>query len=256
MKKKAIIISGGSSGIGKAIVEKFLLNDYYVFNLDIIKIPSINAVNNNKHLYNWVKTDISNENAIYDAIEHIKTHTSSLNVEITTVIANAGKHLAANIEETTTEQLYELLNINLLGCYWLIKYTISLLKQNGGTIITIGSDQSTIAKPNSAVYGITKAAIAHLTKSTALDYAKFNIRVNCIAAGTIDTPLYQNAITSYCKKTNLHLEQIKEQEAKAQPLGRIGNPSEIAAAVYFLTQDCASYITGAVIPIDGGYTIQ
>ena len=125
-----------------------------------------------------------------------------------------------------------------------------------GTIVTIGSDQSSIAKPNSTVYGMTKSALLSLTKSIALDYAKYNVRANCIGAGTIDTPLYRTAITNYSNKSGISMEQIEKEEEMEQPIGRIGTPNEVAELAYFLSQDTASYITGALIPIDGGYTTK
>ena len=242
---KTVVISGGSSGIGESITQKFITNGYYVYNLDIVD----NIESSTNKNYKWLKIDVSKEEQVRMAIESIVLDTSHINI----LIANAGKHLSANIENTTSEQLQELMNLNLFGSYWLIKYAISYMKDYGGSIITIGSDQCSIAKENSAVYGMTKAALNHLTKSTALDYAKFNIRVNCIGAGTVDTPLYQNAIKKYSQSSGVELQKIKDNESKEQPLGRIGSPNEIAELVYFLTQDGASYITGALIPIDGGY---
>ena len=245
---KNIVISGGSSGIGEAIIIKFLAHNYIVYNLDI-KDNIILSVHQN---YKYIQTDVSKGEQIQSAITLILSEHNFINV----VIPNAGKHLSGNIESTTNEQLYEILNLNLLGAYWLIQHTIPHMKANGGSIITIGSDQSSIAKNNSAVYGMTKAALTHLTKSTALDYAKFNIRANCIGAGTIDTPLYQEAINKYSKRSGFALETIEQQEANEQPIGRVGFASEVAELVFFLAQDNVSYITGALIPIDGGYIIR
>lgn len=242
-----LIISGGSSGIGEAIVKKFLINKYFVYNLDIKDNPAF--INKN---YKWHQTDVSQEDQIIKAINEI----TQIDKRIDILILNAGKHLSANIENTTSKQLYEILNLNLLGAYWLIKYTIPYMKEYGGAIITIGSDQASIAKPNSTVYGMTKAALTNLAKNIALDYASYNIRANYIGAGTIDTPLYQAAIEKYSKRSGIPLAQIEESEAKEQPLGRIGKAEEVAALAYFLAQDEVSYITGAVIPIDGGYTAK
>jgi len=242
---KILIVSGGSSGIGESIVHKFLLNNYLVYNLDIKN----NTELSNKQNYRWINVDVSNNEQVSTAVNSI-TETHDF---IDVVIPNAGLHLSGNIETTTDEQLYRLLNLNLLGAYWLIKYTIPYMKRKGGAIITIGSDQSSIAKENSAVYGMTKAALAHLTKSTALDYAKFNIRANCIGAGTIDTPLYRKAIYDYSQRSGIPLDKIERDEAITQPIGRIGYSTEVAELAYFLAQENVSYITGAVIPIDGGY---
>ena len=241
---RVAVISGGSSGIGLSCINKFLQNNYLVYNLDIVE-------NNVSHEnYRYIKTNVCNSTEIKQSIEQVIRENKTIN----TLIVSAGKHLSATIETTNDQQLMELINLNMLGAFWLIQATIPHMKsQNSGTIITIGSDQSTIAKHSSSVYGMTKAALASLTKSTAIDYAKFNIRANCIGAGTIDTPLYRIAITKYSEKSGIPLSQIEQEEAMLQPIGRIGKPAEVAELAYFLAQDSVSFITGAIIPIDGGY---
>lgn len=238
------VVSGGSSGIGAACVNKFLQNKYFVYNLDI------NNSNASHENYRYIKTDVRNSEEIKQSINKITLESK----KIDTLIVSAGKHLSATIESTSDEQLMELINLNVLGAFWLIQATIPHMKsQNSGTIVTIGSDQSTIAKNSSSVYGMTKAALASLTKSTALDYAKFNIRANCIGAGTIDTPLYRTAITKYSESSGITLAEIEQEEAGLQPIGRIGKSEEVAELAYFLAGDNVSFITGALIPIDGGY---
>lgn len=244
---KTLIITGGSSGIGAAIVDKFLSNNYIVYNLDL---------KNNRHFetnsaYYLSKIDLSDTTQLEKTINQI-----SQKHQINTIIANAGKHLSANIENTDDKELHDLLNINLFSAYYLIKYAIPHMKNNGGSIVTIGSDQSLIAKNNSTAYGMTKAALASLTRSIALDYAKYNINANCIAAGTIDTPLYQDAIRRYSNKSGRSLSDIERSEALEQPVGRIGTAAEVAELAFFLSQGNTKYITGAVIPIDGGYTTK
>lgn len=245
---KTLIISGGSSGIGEAIIHKFHEQNYHVYNLDLKDNERFADYPN----YVWCKVDVTDEAQIISTINKITENNQIINV----LIPNAGKHLSATIENTTSEQLQDILNLNLLSAYYLIKYSLPYMKESGGAIIVLGSDQSTIAKPNSTAYGMSKAALASLTKSIALDYAKYNIRANCIAAGTIDTPLYRTAIKEYAEHSKTPLEQIKQNEALAQPIGRIGQASEVAELAYFLAQDEVSYITGAVIPIDGGYTTR
>lgn len=244
-----MIISGGSSGIGEACVRKYLTNNYLVFNLDLKDNLLLNKLEN----YNYLSVDVTNEEQINQAIGTIVAKHQKIDV----LIASAGAHLSANIEETTNQELHSLLNLNILSAYWLIRYTLPIMKEHkNGSIILLGSDQSTIAKPNSAVYGMTKAAINHLAKSTALDYAKYNIRANCIGVGTVDTPLYRNAITRYSERSGIDLAKIEIEEANLQPLGRVGLASEVAELAYFLAQDNVSYITGGLIPIDGGYIIR
>jgi 2-keto-3-deoxy-L-fuconate dehydrogenase len=104
------------------------------------------------------------------------------------------------------------------------------------------------------VYNLTKHALASMAKTTALDYAVYNIRANTLCPGTIETPLYHNAIDAYCRKTGADPEKIHAQEAALQPLGRIGQPNDVAAMALFLASDDASFITGSLQAIDGGYT--
>lgn len=246
---QTLVISGGSSGIGEACINKFLQNSYFVYNLDVIN-SSTNEESNN---YTWINTDVRDPKAIQNAITQVIKEKQ----QIDTLIVSAGKHLSATIETTTEEQLNELVDLNLMGAFWLIRHSIKHMKESQkGNIITIGSDQCSVAKYNSTVYGMTKAALLSLTKSIALDYAKFNIRANCIGAGTIDTPLYRNAIKKYSDKSGIALDNIEREEALEQPIGRVGNPNEVAELAYFLSQSSAAFITGALIPIDGGYTTR
>jgi 2-keto-3-deoxy-L-fuconate dehydrogenase len=245
---QTVIISGGSSGIGKSCVTKFILHGYYVYNLDIT--PDSVVITNN---YKYIQVDVTNHEAIKAAINTIVSE----HTKIDAVIISAGQHLSANIETTTDEQLLALMNLNLFGAYWLIREVIPYMKQqNKGNIVTVGSDQCSVAKPNSVVYGMTKSALLSLTKSVALDYAKYNIRANCIGAGTIETPLYTNAIIKYSEKSGIPLIDIERSEALEQPLGRVGQPEEVAELAYFLASDSSSFLTGALIPIDGGYTAK
>lgn len=244
---KVLLISGGSSGIGEACVLKFLSNGYQVINFDI-KDNEILSQNNE---YQYIYTDISSEKSIQDSLVN-KVSVNSID----TLIISAGIHLSTNIENTTTDDLLKVVNINLLGAFWLIKHVISYMKEKGGAIITIGSDQYMIAKPNSSAYGMTKAALAQLTKSIALDYAKYNITANCIGAGTIETPLFHNAINKYVEKSGVDIHAVFNEENQLQPIGRIGKSIEIADFAYYLASDSARFITGAYMPIDGGYTTK
>ena len=113
-----------------------------------------------------------------------------------------------------------------------------------------------IGKPNSFAYNLTKHALASMAKTTALDYAAFNIRANAVCPGTIETPLFHNAIDAYCQRSGADKAEIVAEEAALQPLGRLGQPEEIAALVNFLISPEASFITGSLQSIDGGYTTQ
>jgi len=120
----------------------------------------------------------------------------------------------------------------------------------------MGSDQVFIGKRSSTVYGLTKAAIGQLTKSTAIDYAQYNVRVNCICPGTIDTPMLVPSVERFHQTSGLPIEEINEMLVKAQPVQRLGTPQEIGNAVMFLLSDDCPFMTGALVSADGGCTCQ
>ena len=177
--------------------------------------------------------------------------------KIDALFTNAGVHLFANLEETTYEEFETVLSINLKGVFYTLKAVIPVMKnQKHGVILLIGSDQTLIGKGRSSVYGLTKGAIGQLAKSTAIDYAPFNIRVNCLCAGTTDTPLMNKAVTRYHQLSGLPEEEIKASLDHAQPIQHVARPEEIAKVACFLLSKESSYVTGALIAADGGYTAQ
>lgn len=166
-------------------------------------------------------------------------------------------HLFADLEETSFEEFEKVLSINLKGVFYTLKAVIPVMKrQMQGAILLIGSDQTLIGKGRSSVYGMTKGAIGQLAKSTAIDYAPFNIRVNCLCAGTTDTPLMRKAVTRYHKLSGIPEEEIKAGLDHAQPIQHVARPEEIAKVACFLLSEESSYMTGALVAADGGYTAQ
>ncbi|WP_438465884.1 SDR family NAD(P)-dependent oxidoreductase [Marinomonas sp. PE14-40] len=240
--EKTCIVTGGSSGIGLSVVKLFLANNYRVFNLDMQ--PS--------EFGEFCSCDITNLEQVAKIIDGITQHHN-----VDTLVSNAGIHFSATIEDTSEEELDKIFSINVKGAYAAMKAVIPNMKQNqSGSIILISSEQALVGKPNSFAYSLTKTALASMAKTTALDYAPFNIRANAVCPGTIETPLYHKAIDNYCEKSGANKEEIHQEEAKLQPLGRLGQPEEVAELVLFLASDKATFITGSLQVIDGGYTTQ
>ena len=240
--KKTCIVTGGSSGIGLSIVQLFLKNNYQVFNLDL----------QTSEYGDFCQCDITNLEVVNNIISEIaKTHT------IDVLVSNAGIHYSANIENTSEQDLDKGFSINVKGAFAAIKAVLPNMKANKqGAIILISSDQAIIGKQNSFAYNLSKTALASMAKTTALDYAQFNIRANAVCPGTIETPLYHQAIDDYCQKSGADKNKIHQEEANLQPLGRLGQPEEVAELVLFLASDKAKFITGSLQVIDGGYTAQ
>jgi len=239
------VVTGGSTGIGNATCLRLKQEGAVVYNLDTNDIHTAGI--------NFIKCDVRDYKAVQNTIKHIFNQEGKIDL----LFANAGVHMSGNIEETDIADFENVLSINLKGLYYTVKEVIPIMrKQQKGSIVLTGSDQSFIGKGNSSVYGLTKGAIGQFTKSTAIDYAPFNIRINCICPGTIETPLLTKAIDGFDTITKIGKETIYKMLAEAQPIKRIAKPEEIANVVSFLLSNESSFITGALIAADGGYTCQ
>lgn len=243
--QKVVIITGASTGIGEATAKKLVSLKAKVYNLDIVQ-------KEHKDI-NFIKCDVSDYTSVKNAVDKV------IDVEnrIDLLFANAGIHLFANIEETSIEEFEKVLDVNIKGVYYILKEVIPVMKsQNEGKVLLMGSDQSFIGKGKSSVYGLTKGAIAQLTKSTAIDYAPYNIKVNCICPGTIDTPLLDKAVDRFKSLTGMQNDEVIKLLEEAQPIQRIAKPDEIANMACYLLSDENSFMTGSLVPVDGGYTCQ
>ncbi|WP_448211382.1 SDR family NAD(P)-dependent oxidoreductase [Colwellia sp. MEBiC06753] len=239
---KTCVITGASSGIGLSIAQKFIEQGDTVYNLDIQ--PS--------DCGHFIPCDMTDVDAVKKAITEIG-NTQGIDI----LILNAGIHFSGNIENTTEQDLERVFNINVKGAYAATQASLPFMRQqNNGAILYIASDQAVIGKRNSFAYNLSKSALASMARTTALDYAEFNIRANALCPGTIETPLYHQAIDRYVQASDADKTQVHQEEAALQPIGRLGQPKEVADFAYFLTSDQASFITGSLQVIDGGYTAQ
>lgn len=243
---KTLVLTGGSSGIGLAISKVFLEDGYRVYNLDI----------KDSGIGEYVFCDVTNHEDVEQCVNQIVKDTNVNDDNIDVVISCAGIHVSANIENTSPELLEKVLSINVKGAYSLTKACLPYMKKAGGSIIYIASEQALVAKSNSFAYNLSKHALASMAKTTAIDYASHNIRVNAICPGTIETPLYHNAIDAYCERSGADKDEVHSEEAQLQPLGRIGQPDEVASFARYLASDQAAFITGSLQLIDGGYTAR
>lgn len=244
-KNTVTIITGAGSGIGKATCDLLRKDGGLVYNLDLSTSDIADTY--------FIKCDVSNRDDIATAVNHIFTKEGKIDY----VFSNAGVHLFASLEETSFEQMESVVSINIFGTFYLLKAVIPIMKkQLKGSIVLMGSDQALVGKASSSVYGFTKGAIGQLTKSTAIDYAPFNIRVNCVCPGTIQTPLLDRAVAQFSSKSGIKTTDVFDSLNTVQPLGRIGRPEEIAKTVMFLLSDDSSFTTGSLVSVDGGYVSQ
>jgi NAD(P)-dependent dehydrogenase (short-subunit alcohol dehydrogenase family) len=163
---------------------------------------------------------------------------------------NAGLTLPARVTETSEEVWNLSLDVNLKGVMLGCKYAIpEMQKVGGGSIINTASMLGLVASPRQAPYCAAKGGVVLLTKQIAIDYARDNIRVNCICPSEVDTPMHRKFIAE-----SPDPEATKQRLLERIPLNRVARPEEIAAAALFLASDDSSYVTGVALPVDGGLT--
>ncbi len=236
---KNYLVTGGSAGIGRAVIKELINSNHKVINLDISK-PSEVLENET-----FIQLDLSDYRNIAKYIP--------ADIDYHGVFLNVGIHRSGTIFSQSFDDIENIISINLLSNIAVIKALENNLAK-GCSIVFNGSDQSLLAKQHSFGYGMTKGAIGQITKSLALDLASRNIRVNTVCPGTTDTPLYRNAIDNYAKKSGTPLAEVEKAEANEFPIGRIATAEEIANVVIFLLSEKSAYMTGSLIPVDGGYT--
>ena len=174
------------------------------------------------------------------------------------LVNNAGVTVLGSVLETPIAEVERVFRVNFLSPYALIRAVLpGMIARNRGSVVNIVSDQAIIGKQVSAAYGASKGALAQLTRSAALDWARHNIRFNAIAPGSTDTAMLGLVIRELAAKYPDRFAASSDDVYRAGvPLGRFARPEEIAMAVAFLASDAASFLTGVILPVDGGGTAQ
>jgi NAD(P)-dependent dehydrogenase (short-subunit alcohol dehydrogenase family) len=242
-KDKVALVVGGASGMGNAVVRLLASAGCRTHVFDIK--PSTDGV--------FQTCDVSVYSEVRRCVQNVVNQDGRLDL----LFVAAGVHLFADIEDTSIEEFERVLSINLKGPFYVLKEVLPVMrKQQYGNVVLMGSDQVFIGKGSSTAYGMSKAALGQLTKSLAIDYAPYNVRVNCICPGTIDTPMLGPSVERFHQSTGMSIDEIYNMLRKAQPIQRLGTPQELGKAVLFLLSDDCPFMTGALVCADGGYTSQ
>ncbi|HSI75710.1 MAG TPA: SDR family oxidoreductase [Lunatimonas sp.] len=246
-KDKVIIITGSTFGIGKTTALAFAARGAMVVLSDYIPDEDTEkSIKENGNDAIFVKCDVSREEDVRNLVAETVAHYGRLDF----CFNNAGiEGTPAPATDCTNENWDKTININLKGVWYCMKYQIpEMLKTGGGSIVNNASIAGLVGFGNMPAYVASKHGVVGLTKNAALDYAKQGIRVNAVCPGVIHTPM----IDRFTGGDQAAIEQLKA----GKPMGRIGQPEEIAETVVFLCSDGASFITGQAIAVDGGWTVQ
>lgn len=238
--QKVVVVTGGSDGIGRATVEVLETLGFSVWNFDIKSDGRAKTLT----------TDVSSSMQIKKSLEVVLQEET----QISGVFANAGIVKIGNIESTTTEEIEEIFRINYMGVVNMMQESFQFLRDSRGSFVVCSSDQTFTAKPMTAIYGSLKAAVSQLVKTAAITEGPLGVRVNAVAPGPIRTSMHMEVLRLLSERDGLSSDEIEQKWATEVPLGRIGNPTDVANLVAFLLDDKSSFINGAIIPIDGGLT--
>ncbi len=246
-KNKVALVTGGSFGIGKAAAIAFAKRGAKVVVADWVK--SNDTVNDIKKLKGeaiFVKCDVSNEADVKALIaKTLKTYG-----RLDFAFNNAGIEGHKGItHECTNENWEHVIGVNLKGVWYCLKHQITvMLKQGKGSIVNNASIAGLVGFPGVPAYVASKHGVIGLTKNAALEYARQGIRVNVVCPGVIKTPM----IDRFTGKDKT----VEQQFESAEPIGRMGEPDEVASAVLWLCSDEASFVTGHPMVVDGGWVAQ
>jgi NAD(P)-dependent dehydrogenase (short-subunit alcohol dehydrogenase family) len=238
---KVAIVTGGSTGIGRATAEKYL-----EYGADVV-VANRSAESGRTTAEglgcDFVQCDV----AEYEQVKALVETTVDEHGRLDAMVNNAGIGRVGTVEDMSLEDWHDVMRINLNGVMHGTRAALPHLKETEGSVVNIASIYGLVAGPSATAYSTAKGGIVNFTRAVAVDYAKQNVRVNSICPGFVDTPMTDPAFGQ---------EEFYEYVHGQTPMGRIAQPEEVAGIAMFLASDEASYITGANIPVDGGWTAQ
>lgn len=246
---KVAFVTGGATGIGQAAALAFGAAGAWVAIADINEDGGLQTAKMIQEAGGealFFKCDFGNLAATEYTIHSVIKKTGRIDVAFN----NAGiEGDSAATAECSSENWHRVIDVNLRGIWLCMKHEIhAMLKQGGGTIVNMSSIAGLVGFQNSPAYVASKHGVIGLTKTAALEYAQKNIRVNAICPGVIQTPMIDRATYNNA--------QLRESLKKSEPMGRMGTPDEVAAAVLWLSSDQSTFVTGHALSVDGGWLAQ
>lgn len=246
LDQKIAVVTGGGSGIGRAISLLFASAGAEVHILDLQEqaaLDTLAQIQNEGGRGHAYSCDVGNLEQVQSVFQQIGT--------LDVLVNNAGIAHVGNLEHTAPEDLEKVMAVNVWGVYHCLHTAVPLMKQRGGgVILNLSSIAAQVGIPDRFAYSLTKGAVMAMTLSVAKDYLHDHIRCNCISPARIHTPFVDGFIA---KNYPGREPEIFEKLSKTQPIGRMGKPEEVAALALFLCSDEAGFITGCDYAFDGGF---
>ena len=256
LKDKVVVLTGAASGIGRATAVLFAREGalLHVSDLDERGLrDTCGLIRKGKSRVFPAIVDVTKYGEVEKAVGRVIAKHGRIDV----LIVNAGLVRVGQVEDFSEEDYDLLIDVNLKGTFFTCKAAVPHLKrQRSGTIITLASVAAHIGQTNHANYCSTKAGVLGFTRALALDLAPFGIRVNSVSPGATDTPMLQSDVAKEAKQRGISYEKVRKEFEAQGVMGRWATPEEIAAGILFLATEEASYMTGADLRLDGGWTAR
>lgn len=246
--KKAALITGASSGIGSAIALEYAKNGYFVYLMGRNKERLQEVALRCRSGASLLSCDMTDTMALQKRLDEVL---SSKIHRVEVVVNNAGIYETHSTEAGHDELWQRQMEMNLMVPVRIVRAFFPYFKElGGGSIVNISSTLGMRPQGPTSAYSASKAALINWTQSLALEGGPFQIRANCICPGIVDTPIHSFHLQSPPEKA-----KTLENLSKLQPLGRVGNPEDVARAAYFIGSDLSSWTTGAALVVDGGINL-
>ncbi|MFK7761843.1 MAG: L-iditol 2-dehydrogenase [Roseobacter sp.] len=247
LEGKVALVTGGARGIGRAVCEAYAREGAQVIVADL---QADAAAETGKAVNGMgIAMDVTDPSSIAEGVRVVEETYGGIDI----LVNNAGIFNMGPIEDVTHEDYRRQYDVNVGGTIFAIKAVVpGMKKRGGGAIINFSSQAGRRGEANVMIYCSTKAAVISITQSMALELAKDGIRVNAVAPGVIDTPMWATVDSLFAKYEGRAIGEKKRLVGEAVPLGHMGAPEEIADPCVFLASDEARYITAQTLNIDGG----
>jgi NAD(P)-dependent dehydrogenase (short-subunit alcohol dehydrogenase family) len=248
--RKAVVVTGAAGGIGAAVAERFARDPgYAVFGVDVTA-PGDGGQDDR---YRLRQCDVADPSSVEQAARDVVGDLGRIDI----LVNVAGVVLVKPVTDITWDEYRRVVDINLGGTWLWCQQAIPRMRaQGGGVIVNVASVSGHVGQVDHAIYGATKGAVLSFTRALAWELAPDNIRVLLVSPGSVDTAMLRGDIDSESSRLGVPFADLRREREAEQALGRWANPPEIAEPIFFLASSGASFITGADLLVDGGWTAR